>query len=144
MVEVLRMGYCLPFSPPPPLSPVSIPLPSYSPTSIKGIALPGEVSAFLAKGAIELTPPLSFILQPSFCCVEDLGVMEARDDLSRLNEFVLQTPFKMESSQSVLSSIRRSDWMVSIDLKDTYLQVSVHPDCRQYLRFVVDGKVYQF
>ena len=65
-------------------------------------------------------------------------------DLSCLNKFVLQTLFKMESCQSVLSSIQRSDWMVSIDLKDAYLQVPVYLDSRQFLRFVVDGQVYQF
>ena len=34
--------------------------------------------------------------------------------------------------------------MVSLDLKDAYLQVPVHPDSRKYLRFVVSGQVYQF
>ena len=34
--------------------------------------------------------------------------------------------------------------MVSIDLKDPCLQVPVHPDSRRFLRFVVDGQVYQF
>ena len=34
--------------------------------------------------------------------------------------------------------------MVSIDLKDEYLQVPMHPDIRKYLRFVAFGKVYQF
>ena len=59
-------------------SPVPIPLPNYSPTSIKGIALQG-------------------------------------------------------------------DWMVSIDLKkDTCLQVPIHPDSHKFLRFLVDGMVYQF
>ena len=39
VVEVLRLGYCLPFLSTPPLSNVPIPMPSYSPTSIKGAAL---------------------------------------------------------------------------------------------------------
>ena len=34
--------------------------------------------------------------------------------------------------------------MVSIDLKDAYLQVPVHPDSCQFLSFMVDGMVYQF
>ena len=34
--------------------------------------------------------------------------------------------------------------MVSIDLKDAYLQVPIHPDSRKFPRFVVDGTVYQF
>ena len=61
-------------------------------------------------------------------------------DLSRLNGFIHQTHFKMETSQSV----RRGDWMVSINLKDAYLQFPVHPDSCRFLQFVVDGQVYQF
>ena len=65
-------------------------------------------------------------------------------DLSSLNGFVQLTPFKMGSNQSVLQSIKSFDWMISIDLKDAYLQVPVHPSSRQFLRFVVDSRGYQF
>ena len=34
--------------------------------------------------------------------------------------------------------------MASIDLKEAYLQVPVHPDSRRFLRFVAQGNVYQF
>ena len=34
--------------------------------------------------------------------------------------------------------------MFSIDLKDEYLQVPMHPESRKYLRFVALGKVFQF
>ena len=34
--------------------------------------------------------------------------------------------------------------MVSIDLKDAYLQVPIHPDSRRYLRFMAFNKVCQF
>ena len=36
-------------------------------------------------------------------------------------------PFSYETTQSVLQSLRPGDWMVSLDLQDAYLQVSVHP-----------------
>ena len=94
---------------PPPLSQVPIPLPSYSPTSIKGIVLHGEVSALLANGAIELAPPSRGFYSRLFVVWKTSGSWSPVIDLSRLNEFVLQTRFKMESSQSVLSSIWRSD-----------------------------------
>ena len=139
---MLRRGYRLPFSSPPPLSPVSIPLLSYSPSSIKGIALCGEVWALLAKGAIEPALPSPSFYSRLFVVCKTSGSWRPVIDLSRLNEFVLQTHFKMESNQSVLSSIQRGDCMVSIDLKDAYLQVPVHPDSCQFLRFVVE--VYQF
>ena len=56
VVGVLRVGYCLPFLSTPPLSIVPIPMPSYSPTSIKGAALEEVTLGFIAKGAVELAP----------------------------------------------------------------------------------------
>ena len=44
----------------------------------------------------------------------------------------------------MLPSVRSGDWMVSLDLKDAYLQVPMHPESRKFLRFMVGGKVYQF
>ena len=34
--------------------------------------------------------------------------------------------------------------MVSIDLRDAYLQIPAHPESRKFLRFVVFGRVYRF
>ena len=45
MVQVLRYGYRVPFRPRPPLSRVPIPLPSYSPNSIRGLALSASVGS---------------------------------------------------------------------------------------------------
>ena len=44
----------------------------------------------------------------------------------------------------VLRAIRRNDWMVSIDLKDVYLQIPIHPASRRFLRFTARGKTWQF
>ena len=41
-------------------------------------------------------------------------------DLSPLNGFVRQTPFRMETVASVMASIREGDFMASVDLKDVY------------------------
>ena len=65
-------------------------------------------------------------------------------DLSPLNEFIQQTPFRMETLSSVLLAVRENDFLESIDLKDVYFQVPVHPASRKLLRFVSSGKVYQF
>ena len=64
-------------------------------------------------------------------------------DLSTLNLFVDVSHFRMETIQSVLLSVRQGDWMASIDLKEAYLQVPVHPDSCRFLRFVLQGNVYQ-
>ena len=46
--------------------------------------------------------------------------------------------------QSVLLSVRQGDWMASIDLKEAYLQVPVHPASCHFLHFVFRDQVYQF
>ena len=63
-------------------------------------------------------------------------------DLSHLNRFVQLKRFKMETSQPVLRAVRREDWMFSINLKDAYLQVPIHPDSCCYLWFVADSQVH--
>ena len=65
-------------------------------------------------------------------------------DLSTLNLRIQQTSFKMETLQSVLLLVRPGDWMVSLDLKDAYLQVPMHLESRKFLRFMVGERVYQF
>ena len=50
VVEVLCWGYQISFSSRPPLSPVLIPFVSYSPFSIKGTSLLGEVHSLIVKG----------------------------------------------------------------------------------------------
>ena len=65
-------------------------------------------------------------------------------DLSHLNEFVHLTWFKMETVSSVLLSVREGVFLASLDLKDAYFQVPIHPSSRKLLKFMSDGTVYQF
>ena len=84
------------------------------------------------------------LLQPAFVVWKTSGSWRPVIDLSTLNLFVDVSHFRMETIQSVLLSVRQGDWMASIDLKEAYLQVPVHPDSRRFLRFVDQGNVYQF
>ena len=45
---------------------------------------------------------------------------------------------------SVLNAVQENDLLASLDLKDAYFQVPVHPSSRKFLRFVSQGTVYQF
>ena len=145
MVEVLRVGYCLPFLSTPPLSNAPLPMPSYSPTSIKGAALEEVTLGLVAKGAVELAPlPSPGFYSRLFVVWKTSGSWRPVIDLSHLNHFVDVSPFQMETILSVLLSVRQGDWMASIDLKEAYLQVPVHPASRHFLRFVFRDKVYQF
>ena len=89
VVEVLRVGYCLPFLSTPPLSNVPIPMPSSSPTSIKGAALEEVTLGLIAKGAVELAPLTSpGFYSRLFVVWKTSGSWRPVIDLSHLIRFV--------------------------------------------------------
>ena len=99
----------------------------------------------LEKGAIEVVVDLDLGFYSRLFLVEKAtGGWRPVIDLSPLNGFVRQTPFKMETVSSVLSSIRENDFLASIDLRDAYFQIPVHRSSRKFLRFLSGGVVYQF
>ena len=122
VVEVLRKGYAIPFRMPPPLSPTPIILDSYSPQFCQGEGFGRGDSGSSPQGSGGAFASNSGLLKPHVCC-----------DLSTLNLSVDRTSFRMEASQTVLRSVCRNDWMVSIDLKDAYLQIPIHPESCKYV-----------
>ena len=144
VVEALRVGYRIPFDRPPPLSECPVSLPAYSPHSIRGVALNQELQNLLRKGAVEPAPQSPGFYSRLFLVKKASGSWRPIIDLSTLNHYVTSSRFHMETPRSVLNSIRPGDWMISLDLQDAYLQVPVHHDSRRFLRFVLDGKPFQF
>ena len=65
-------------------------------------------------------------------------------DLSKLNEHIICPHFKMETVQSIRQSLQPGEWCTQIDIKDAYLHIPVQHRFRKYLRFTVEGVVYQF
>ena len=117
-MEVLCFGYRIPFRVLPSLSAVLIPLPSYSPSSIRGIVFNTAVADLLAKGAVEPAPSTLGYYSRFFVTPKVTGGWRPVIALSRLNRSVLVSHFHMEMAQSVLQSLRPGDWMVSLDLQD--------------------------
>ena len=144
VVEVLREGYRILFSRRPPLSDQPLPMPSYTPSSIRGKALEQEFQDLLRKQAIEQAPQTPGFYSRLFVVQKDSGAWRPIIDLSTLNTYIASQRFHMETPQSVLRSIRPGDWMISLDLQDAYLQVPIHPESRWYLRFTMGGVSYQF
>ena len=101
-----------------------------------------EILALESKGALELVSPSPGFFSRMLVVTKATGGWRPIIDLSHLNRFVAVTKFKMETVQSVILSVRPDDWMVSIDLKDAYLQVPIHPESRKYLRFVIQDSVF--
>ena len=138
------MGYRIPFLRPPPLYAEPIPMPSCAPTSVKGAVLEEVTLSLIAKGAVELAPlPSPGFYSRLFVVWKTSGSWRPVIDLSLLNRFVDVSHFRMETIQSALS-VQQGDWMASIDLREAYLQVPVHPESRRFLRFVAHGHTYQY
>ena len=92
-----------------------------------------EILSLIKRGAVELAP------LPSLGFYSHVFVV-----MKASGSWKTVTPFKMETLQSVLLSVWQGDWMVSLDLKDAYLQVPIHSDSCKFLRFVASGRPYQF
>ena len=53
-------------------------------------------------------------------------------NLKKLNDFVKVTHFKMESIDSIVALVAPGCWMASIDLKDAYYSVKIHPSYHKF------------
>ena len=65
-------------------------------------------------------------------------------DLSTLNAFLRNLPFRMETPASLRDAMHPGDWAASIDLRDAYFHLLIHPCDWKWLRFVWQNKVFQF
>ena len=146
-LSVVRNGYALKFDlcGPPKLSRVPIPFDPPREESLRK-ELTAAVDKLLQKGAIE---PVEDLGSPGF--YSRLFLVPKRDggmrpviDLSALNRSLLKEKFKMETAASISASLRREEYTTSIDLKDAYFHIPIARSSRKYLRFVVQGKAYQF
>ena len=99
----------------------------------------------LLKGAIEEIPDNSSgFYNRLFLVLKALGKWKPILAVSRLNNFVVKTKFSVETTQSVLNSIQKGNWMVSMDVSDAYFHIPIHQFSRKYLRFTFNLKTYQF
>jgi hypothetical protein len=66
-------------------------------------------------------------------------------NLKKLNAAHLDTPyFQMETVEDVRHTLRPGDWATSIDLRDAYFHIPLHPSTRKYMRFWWKGRLFQF
>ena len=145
VTEVLHYGYRIPFMSTPPLASEPIPFQSYHHNTERFEVLDAEIADMEKKQAIEeVRVPGPGFYSRMFVVPRASGGFRPVTDLSLLNKYINLSKFKIETSKMVLSSIRKGDWMVSIDLKDAYFHIPIHPDSRKYLRFVWKGRVWQF
>ena len=135
--RVIHEGYRLPLRGNPPLRsfPDNIKLP-------KGMdrrkAVMTEIQSLIQKGAVrQVNPYTPGFYSHIFVVPKASGGWRPVIDLKALNKFVHCPHFRMHTVHSCLNVLNVGDWACSLDLKDAYLHVPIHPDSYKYLRFAV-------
>ena len=64
--------------------------------------------------------------------------------MSKLNLFLKVEKFKMETPETIRTSLQKGEWVTSVDFKDAYFHIPIQEQSRKYLRFYVQGRTYQF
>ena len=62
-------------------------------------------------------------------------------DLSTLNTFLSTELFKMETPETIRTSLEIGEWVTSIDFKEAYFHIPIHS---KYMGFHIQGPSYQF
>ena len=145
IVQILREGYTLPFRIRPNLT--------RSPTVVSRYVNPHRNSYLLEalhqlmdKNAVELVhnqTSLGFFNR-LFLVPKPNNKWRPILDLSKLNLFLKVEKFKMETPETIRTSLQQGEWVTSVDFKDAYFHVPIQEQSRKYLRFHVQGRTYQF
>ena len=121
---------------------------SYPPNSIPrdhASLVDREIKSLLDRGVIVLCnhEPGEFI-SPIFTVLKKDGNVRLILNLKRLNAFIENSHFKMDTIHTILRLVTPNCWMASLDLKDAYYSVRIHPDFQKYLKFTYHGLLYQY
>ena len=65
-------------------------------------------------------------------------------DLSTLNQFLCVKTFKMETPETIRTSLQQEEWVTSLDFSDAYFHIPIHYTSRKFLRFHFQNQSYQF
>ncbi len=96
--------------------------------------LRAEVQTLLAKDAMETVPLAnseSDFYSRYFPVPKKDGGLRPILDLRRLNQALMQRPFRMLTLKQILTQICPEDWFLSMDLKDAYFHIQIAPRHRR-------------
>ena len=105
-------------------------------------AVSSEVNILKSKTAVcHILPCRDQFVSPIFDVPKkDCDARRVILNLKVLNSYIVQTKFKLEGYDTIISLLEIGDYFVSIDLRDAYLMFLMHPDCHKYLCFDWDGE----
>ena len=142
-LNIITNGYILPFISKPSL--VRFPLIQSEYKALqKDQALATCIQSLLSKNAIERVENVKSLgfYSRLFLVPKPHQRLRLVIDLSRLNTFLHVEKFKMETPESIRTSLIPGEWVSSINLPDAYLQIPIHPNSRKYLRFCHRSQVF--
>ena len=136
VLNIIANGYVLPFLSKLNLVRFPLILSEYK-TLPKDQALADCIQSLLSKNAIERVENVKSLgfYSRLFLVPKPHQRWRPVIDLSRLNTFLHVEKFKMETPESIRTSLVPGEWVSSIDLSDAYLRIPIHPNSRKYLRF---------
>ena len=147
VLRTVTEGYRLEFTAPPPQTGLlkSTPIPQIE---AQRVALEKEISDLLSKKAIRRASPLespqlfrsSFFLTP-----KKPDTWRPILNLKPLNkQYIRPRRFRMETLASIIPLLLPNSWATTLDLKDAYLHVPIHPDHQRFLAFTYDNEDFVF
>ena len=145
VLHIITNGYVLPFLSKPNLVRFPLILSEYK-ARLKDQALASCIQSLLSKNAIERVENVKSLgfYSRLFLVPKPHQRWRPVIDLSRLNTFLHVEKFKMETPESIRTSLIPGEWLSSTDLSDAYLHIPIHPNSRRYLRFYYKSQVFQF
>ena len=140
ILSVVEFGYSLQFSSLPPI--LHLTSGSFSDSRFQAVST--QVSILSSKTAIStISPSPDQFVSPIFDVPKkDCDDVRVILNLKILNTFIRKTHFKLEGLDTIISMLRPGDYFVSIDLKDAYLMLLMHPDSWRFLCFEWDDIRY--
>ena len=141
MLEFLLSSYIIPFHHQPLLSWELVKFPSYALGSLTAQALQAKVDETLEKGSLEVIDLMGPGYYSRLFLVQKVTGWRPATGLLALDQYMTLMPFRTETVALILWSVRKGDMTLSISLKDTYFQITMHPDSHMYVQIALPGSL---
>ena len=140
-----QRGLCPPLSDPAELDKVShshmlLWQSSQEPQPVRGIASAYEQKCNRTGTQTQFTR----VLQQTIFSPKTQQQVETNTRPEQFDLFLKAEKFKMETPETIRTSLQQGEWVTSIDFKDAYFHIPIQEQSRKYLRFHVQGHTYKF
>lgn len=101
-----------------------------------------EIKDMLEQGVIE--PAVSTYNSPLLCIIKKDGSIRLVLDSRQINTIIEPETDRPETLDCLLQKFHGVKVLSSVDLKSSFWQIELHPECRKFTAFICFGRCYQF